>query len=71
MRTNPNCNSNRRDKVSLRTICNKNINFKIIKIRRSYRHVVYLAPLLVFGPSFWFLAPPAAKSWRRACTKVE
>jgi len=22
-------------------------------------------PLLVFGPS-WFLAPPAAKSWRRA-----
>jgi len=23
-------------------------------------------PLLVFGPSFWFLAPPAAKSWRRA-----
>ena len=24
-------------------------------------------PLLVLGPSFWFLAPPAAKSWRRAC----
>jgi len=23
-------------------------------------------PLLVFGPS-WFLAPPAAKPWRRAC----
>ena len=23
--------------------------------------------LLVFGPSFWFLPPPAAKSWRRAC----
>jgi len=26
-----------------------------------------LPPLLVFGHSFWFLAPPAAKSWRRAC----
>ena len=24
-------------------------------------------PLLVFGPSFWFLALLAAKSWRRAC----
>ena len=24
-------------------------------------------PLLVFGPSFCFLAPLAAKSWRRAC----
>jgi len=24
-------------------------------------------PFLVFGPS-WFLAPPAAKSWRRACS---
>ena len=24
-------------------------------------------PFLVLGPSFWFLAPPAAKSWRRAC----
>ena len=23
-------------------------------------------PLLVFGPSFWFLTPPATKSWRRA-----
>jgi len=27
-------------------------------------------PLLVFGPSFWLLAPPAAKSWRRACFDV-
>ena len=26
-----------------------------------------VAPLLVFGPSFSFLAPPAATSWRRAC----
>jgi len=25
-----------------------------------------VAPLLVFGPSFWFLPPPAGKSWRRA-----
>jgi len=24
-------------------------------------------PLLVFGPSFSFLAPPAGTSWRRAC----
>jgi len=24
-------------------------------------------PLLVFGPSFWFLAPFAAIFWRRAC----
>jgi len=24
--------------------------------------------LLVFGPSFWFLATPAAKLWRQACT---
>ena len=29
-----------------------------------------VAPLLVFGPSFWFSAPPAAKSWRRACLHV-
>ena len=29
-----------------------------------------VAPLLVFGPYFWFLAPPAAKSWRRACKCV-
>jgi len=57
MRTNPNCNSNRRDKVALRTICNKNINFNIIKIRRSYRHVVYLAPLLVFDPPSGFWPP--------------
>ena len=28
------------------------------------------APLLVFGPSFWFLASPAATSWRRACSDV-
>jgi len=27
-------------------------------------------PLLFFGPSFWFLGPPAAKSWRRACLIV-
>jgi len=26
-------------------------------------------PLLVLGPS-WFLTPPAAKSWRRACIVV-
>jgi len=29
-----------------------------------------VAPLLFFGPSFWFLAPPAAKSWRRACAEA-
>jgi len=23
-------------------------------------------PILVYGPSFWFFVPPAAKSWRRA-----
>ena len=28
-------------------------------------------PLLVFGPSFWFLAPPAAKSWRPAWLLVD
>jgi len=27
--------------------------------------------LLVFDPSFWFLASPAAKSWRRACAAGE
>jgi len=27
-------------------------------------------PLSGFWPSFWFLAPPAAKSWRRACRDV-
>ena len=27
-------------------------------------------PLLFFGPSCWFLAPPAAKFWRRACLSV-
>ena len=27
------------------------------------------SPLLTFGPSFWFLASPAAKSWRRACVR--
>ena len=29
-----------------------------------------VAPLLVFGPSFWFLAPPAAKFWRRAWVRA-
>jgi len=32
-RSNPNCNGNRRDKVSLKTPCIKNVKFKIIKIR--------------------------------------
>ena len=36
-RSNPNCNG---DKVKLRTTCNKNVTFKIIKIRTS-RHVAY------------------------------
>jgi len=27
-------------------------------------------PLLVFGPSFWFLASPAAIAWRTACLRV-
>ena len=30
------------------------------------QHFKNVTPLLVFGPSFWFLAPPAAISWRRA-----
>ena len=36
-----------------------------------------MAPLLVFGPSFWFLATPAAKSWwwawirTRRCARVK
>jgi len=29
-----------------------------------------VGPLLVFGHSFWFLAPSAAKSWRRACRAI-
>ena len=29
-----------------------------------------VAPLLVFGPSFWLSEPPAAKSWRRPCTAL-
>ena len=38
--SNPNCNGNRRDKVALRTICDKNIKFKIVKIRTNC-HVGY------------------------------
>jgi len=33
MRSNPNCNGNRRVKVALRTTCVKNVKFTIIKIR--------------------------------------
>ena len=33
--SNPNCNGNRRDKVALRTSCNKNVKFKIVKTRTS------------------------------------
>jgi len=29
-------------------------------------YIKNVAPLLVYGLSFWFLVPPAAKSWRRA-----
>ena len=28
-----------------------------------------VTPILGFCPSFWFLTPPAAKSWRRACVQ--
>ena len=34
-RSNPNCNGNSHDKVSLRTTRNKNATFKIFKIRAS------------------------------------
>ena len=30
-------------------------------------YIKNVPPLLVYGPSFWFLAPPAAKYWRLAC----
>jgi len=41
MRTNPNGNVNRGDKAAMRTTCNKNIKFKIIKKRTSYQYVGY------------------------------
>jgi len=40
-RSNPKCNGNRRDKVALRTACNKNVKFKIIKLRTSFQYVEY------------------------------
>jgi len=41
MRSNPNCNGDRRDKVALRTTCTKNVKFKIIKIRTGCQYVRY------------------------------
>ena len=41
MRSNPNCNGDRRDKVALRTTCTKNVKFKIIKIRTGCQYVGY------------------------------
>jgi len=32
-------------------------------------HFKNVTPFLFFCPSIWFLAPPAAKSWRRACNQ--
>jgi len=40
-RSNPNRNGSRRDKVALRTTYNKNVKFKIIKIRAVYQYVGY------------------------------
>ena len=40
-RSKPNCNGIRRDKVALRTTCNKNVKFKIIKMRTSCEYVGY------------------------------
>ena len=40
-RPNPNCKSNRRDKVALKTTCNRNVKFKIIKIRTGCQYVGY------------------------------
>jgi len=34
-----NCNGNRRNKVSLRTTCIKNVKFKIIKVRTGCQYV--------------------------------
>jgi len=39
--SNPSCNGNRRDKVALRTTCNRNIKFKIIRVRTSCQYVWY------------------------------
>ena len=40
-RSNSNCNGNRRDKAVLKTTCNKNVKFKIVKIRTSCQYVGY------------------------------
>jgi len=41
-RSNPDCNGDRRDKVALlRTICIKNVKFKIITIRTGCQYVGY------------------------------
>ena len=40
-RSNPICNGNRRDKVTLRTTCIKNVKIKIIKIRTGFQYVGY------------------------------
>jgi len=41
MRSNPNCNGNRRVKVALKTAYIKNVKFKIIKIRTGCQYVGY------------------------------
>ena len=41
MRSDPNCNGNRRVKVVLSTACIKNATVKIIKTRISCQHVGY------------------------------
>jgi len=41
-RSNPNCNGNSRDKLALRATCNKNVKFKVIKIRTGCQCVSYL-----------------------------
>ena len=40
-RSNPNCTGNRRDKVAPRTTWNKNVKFKIVKIRTSCQYEGY------------------------------
>jgi len=64
---NPNCNGNRRDKVALRTTCNRNVKFKIIKIRTGCQYV----RCFYFGenPNWAACGPRVGHSWAREITE--
>ena len=63
--SNPNCSGSRRDKVALRIACNKNIKFKIIKIRTSCQYVGY------FTTAKTLSGPRVGRSWYSGITPLQ